>query len=136
MGGGEYGADTRAELEAEQRGALDSDSVYDCPDVVHLGFERGRARLLDPIREAGAATIEDDNARERPQTPQPAGERLDAPHVLDVRGEARDDHEVERPFAKDLVGDVRAVRRLDVADLGRVHAASLAPPRPSRSPRS
>ena len=67
----------------------------------------GGCRCVDPIGEAGAAAVKDDDPRERPEAPQAAGERLDAPHVLDVGGEARDEHEVERPVAEDLVGEMR-----------------------------
>jgi hypothetical protein len=70
--------------------------------------------------------VEDDDPRERPEPPQATRERLNMPHVLDVRGEARHVHQVERPVAEDLVGDVRAVRRLDVARLGSLHTLSLA----------
>jgi hypothetical protein len=62
--GGEHGAEVRAELEAEQRCALDLDSVHDRPDVVHLGLQRRRSRLLEAIRKAGAPAVEDDHARE------------------------------------------------------------------------
>src|SRR6185295_762375 len=61
----------------------------------------------------------------RPEPPQAARERLETPHVLDVRGEARHVHQIERPIAEDLVGDVRAVRGLDVTRLGWLHAPIL-----------
>src|SRR5262249_49793837 len=59
--------------------------------------------------------------RERAEPPQATRERLETPHVLDVRSEARHVHQVERPVAEDLVGDVRAVRCLDVPRLRRFH---------------
>ena len=89
-------------------------------------LERRQVRLVNPIREARAATVEDDDPRERPEAPQAACERVDAPHVFDVGREARHVHQVERPIAENLVGDVRAVWRLDVASLRRLHTLSLA----------
>ena len=126
VGGREDRAEKGAVLGAEERRPLDRGGIHDRADVVHPRLERRQVRLVDPIREAGAATVEDDDPRERPEPPQATRERLDTPHVLDVRGEARHVHQVERPVAEDLVGDVRAVRRLDVARLGSLHTLSLA----------
>ena len=132
VGSREDRAEMGAVLGAEERRPLDRRRVHDCADVVHPRLERRQVRLVDTIREAGAASVEDDNPRERPEPPQAAHERLDAPHVLDVRGEPRYVHQVERPVAEDLVGDVRAVRRLDVARLGRLHPLSVARPQRAR----
>jgi hypothetical protein len=118
-------AENGAVLGAEERRPLDRGGIHDRADVVHPRLERRRVRLVDPIRKTGAATVEDDDARERTKAQQATRERLDTPHVLDVRGEARHVHQVERPVAEDLVRDVRAVRCLDVARLGRLHAPIL-----------
>jgi len=92
VGGREDRAEKGAVLGAEERRPLDRGGIHDRADVVHPRLERRQVRLVDPIREAGAATVEDDDPRERPEPPQASRERLDTPHVLDVRGEARHVH--------------------------------------------
>jgi len=66
VGGREDRAEKGAVLGAEERRPLDRGSIHDRTDVVHPCLERRQVRLVDPIREAGAATIENDDPRERP----------------------------------------------------------------------
>src|SRR5205823_11406522 len=75
------------------------------------------------IGQARAALVEDDQTREGGEPLEEARQRRLLPRQLDVRHPARDEDEIQRPFADDLVGDV------DVAAAGeaglRSHEASL-----------
>jgi hypothetical protein len=62
--------------------------------------------------EPRATLIEDDHAAERREPPHPVAVEWVLPSEIDVRNPARDDDEIERPLADDLIGNV------DVAALG------------------
>ena len=66
VGGREDRAEKSAVLGTEERRPLDPGGIHDCADLVHPRLKRRQVRLFDPIREAGAATVENDDSRERP----------------------------------------------------------------------
>ena len=59
-----------------------------------------------PIREAGAALVEQDKARERIALRQETRQSRLFPIHLDIRDPSRHKHEVSRPFAQNLAGDM------------------------------
>jgi hypothetical protein len=110
IGCGEQQAHRSALGYAEQRCALRTGRVHHRAHVVHALFESRNSR--EPIRQAGAALVEQDQAREAGE----AGKEFRVCRVLpgnvEVRDKARHINYVERPVADDLVGDV------DVAAFG------------------
>ena len=73
------------------------------------------------IRETGPACVEDDEPRERSEAAEEPREGRLIPLVLDMREQARDEHEVDGAVADDLVRDVD-LATLGVSRLGR-HAS-------------
>jgi hypothetical protein len=75
----------------------------------------------EPIGEARSSTIDDDESAERRQPPEEmrVGGKLPVPG--EVRPEPRDEQEVDRPVADDLIGDVDAIRSRRVVDLRDLH---------------
>src|SRR5215210_40764 len=120
MGRGEQHAHVPAFGMAEQGGVLGADRVHDGANVVHPLLERRQLIVGDVVGEAGAALVEQDQARERREPPEEARQLRLLPHELDVRDPAGNVDEIERPLAHDLVGDVD-VAASGVARLGRRH---------------
>ena len=75
----------------------------------------GRSR--DRIGQAGAALVEENQAREGRQPAEKPRERRLLPEIFEVRHPAHDEDEIDRAVAADLVGDVHvtAARVLDRA---------------------
>lgn len=96
---------------AEERRELAADGVQHRANVVHARLEIGKSDR--PIRETGAALVEQDQPRERGEAPEQVGIARLLPVDVEVGDESGDEHEVERPLAHDLEGDVDlAVSRL------------------------
>ena len=89
---------------AEQRGPLASDCIHDRPHVVHAGLEIGQPDTS--IRQPRPALVEADQPREGSKPAEEARQLGVFPLDLEVREESGDEHEVERPAARDLVRDV------------------------------
>jgi hypothetical protein len=101
--GGEQHAHRPALGDPEQRRPFGSRGVHHRPDIVDPLLE-GR-HLADGIGEPGAALVEDDQARERADPIEEASKRKRLPLEFEVRGEAKDEDDVELPVADDLIGD-------------------------------
>ncbi len=103
---------------ADERRVVRSHLVHHRPHVVHALLER--RELGDAIGEAGAALVDQDEARERRQAVEKAREGRLGPEVLEVRDPAHDEDEIARTAADDLVGDVD-VAAARVVRLGHRH---------------
>jgi hypothetical protein len=104
---------------AEERSRLASGSVHDRADVVHPRLEVGEADVA--VGEPGAALVEADEPREGREPVEDARVGGMLAVDLEVREEARDEDEVERPVTRDGVRDVD-VAASGVAD-GLAHSA-------------
>ena len=104
IGGGEQDAHRPALRESEQRGALRAGGVHHRADVVHAILQRRRRG--DRVGKPRAALVEQDQPRERGELVEEARDPRVRPLQVQVRDEARHEHEVERTVADDLVGDV------------------------------
>jgi hypothetical protein len=80
--------------DAEEGGALRAGGVHHRPHVVHPFLQPGK--LGDPIRQACAAAVEEDQAREGRQPAEERGEGRVLPRLLDVRHPSRHQHQIER----------------------------------------
>jgi hypothetical protein len=106
---------------ADERRRLAADRVHDRADVIHPRLE---VRQPDrAIGQSGAALVEADQAGERAEPVQHVRRGRVRPVVVEVRHEAGNEDEVERPVAGHLVGDVH-VAALRVLDR-RAHAPDL-----------
>jgi hypothetical protein len=90
---------------AEQGGALGSRRVHDRANVIHSLRKGGR--FPDWIRKAGASLIEDDEPTEGCQPVQELRQVRFFPRHIEMRHEAMNQHQIERPLTKDLVGDAQ-----------------------------
>jgi hypothetical protein len=90
-----------------------ADRIHDRAHVVHARFEIGHAERS--VRETGTALVEPDQARNRAESFEEVRMTRLLPVLLEVGDEARDEHEVDRAVAGDLVGDVE-VAAARVAD--------------------
>jgi hypothetical protein len=119
---GEQQAHGRALGHTVERGASGPDRVHHGPYVVHARLEGWRAP--NAVRHPGAALVEADQPRERPDALEegcPPGNRgLD----LEVTHEPGNEHDVERAVAADLVGDMD-LAALRIARLRFGHARSV-----------
>ena len=113
IGRGEEDRHRRALGVAEQHGAAAVDRVHDRAHVVHARLEVGHAGR--PVGEAGAALVEADQAGDRAEPFEEVRVARLLPVLLEVGDEAGDEHEVDRPVAGHLVGDVE-VAAARVAD--------------------
>ena len=103
----------RAALVERHHGrAVGSGRVEHRVHVVDLLLERGR--LLDPLRHAGPAAVEHDQARERRQPGEEARDRRVVPDVLHGGDRLRHVEQVDRAVAEGRPGDRPAVARGDV----------------------
>ena len=127
IGGGEQDAHRPALREPEQRGALGAGGVHHGADVVHALLERRRSG--DRVGEPGAALVEQDQPRERGELVEEPGDARVGPLQVQVRDEARHEHEVERPVADDLISDVdvAALRVVGLRRHGRMRTISGGP---------
>ena len=96
---------------------LRADGVQHCTNVVHARLQVGQALGGDPVGEAGAALVEEDQSPHRREPPVERRELRVFPAGLERADPAVDEHEVDRPVADDLVGDpdVAASRVGDLA---------------------
>ena len=101
--------------DAEERGSLGAHGIHHGPHVIHPLLERRDA--ANAIGEPRAALVEPDEPRERAQALEEAGRPRMLPLIFQVRHEAGDDDEVERPASRHLVGDVQTAA-LRVLSLG------------------
>ena len=92
--------------EAQGDGAFRPHIVEHRADVVHPDFERRRCVHRDGIGQPGPALVEQDQATRRCQAAQEHGQVRLFPVEFDVREEPRHEHEIHRPLARGLVGDV------------------------------
>lgn len=109
-------------MEARSEPAASRDRTH----IVHPQLERWQALVRHAVGEAGAAFVEQDQARERREPPQKVRVLGHLPALLDIRDPARNPDQVERPLPDNLIGDV------DLADLGikgpgPVHTGNLRP---------
>ena len=74
--------------------------------------------MVDGVRHARAALVEEDDSAELPESPQEIGCLRLLPHHLDVAHPPRDDDEVDRTLTEYLICDVQ-VAALGVAGLRR-----------------
>ena len=102
----------------EERRPLGARSVHDRSHVVRPLLERLHPR--DRVGQPGAALVEEDQARERAEPVEEANDRGHLPLELEVGGEAKHEHQVDRPVADHLIGD-RAVTGLGVVRWGSAH---------------
>ena len=107
IGRGEQGGHGPAFGDSEEGCPLAADRVEDRTDVRHRLLEGRRAR--GTVGQALTALVEEDQAREGREPVEQARGRRVLPDGLDVEDEARDEHEVERTLAMDLVRDADAV---------------------------
>ncbi len=89
---------------AEERRALAADGVHDRAHVVHPRLEVGQSD--GTVGEAGPALVEADQPGEGAKPLEQPRRRRVEPVGVEMRDESRDEHEVERPSAGHLVGDV------------------------------
>ena len=102
IGGREEQGQRTALGRPQERSPGGADCVHHRTDVVHAGFERGDA---DPVRHAGAAFVESDQAAEGGELAIESFQRAMQPGELDIRDEALNPHQVERPRPHHLIGD-------------------------------
>src|SRR5262245_17508277 len=101
---------------------------------MHALLEREDLRAA--VEHAGTALVEQDNAAERGEAPEECAMVGRPPGRFDVRNETRNEQQVERTFAEDLIGDVNVVA-LDITGRGYCshrflrHASEAVPGRPS-----
>jgi hypothetical protein len=62
--------------------------------------------LSSTLRQAGATLVEDDETRESRQPLEEAREQRLGPELFDVRDLIHDEHQIDRPVADHLIGDV------------------------------
>ena len=124
VGGGEHGRHRAALERADDRDALRADGIHHGDQIVHLVLERRGAE--ERVREARAAPVEGDEAREARDPPHHAHERALGPEVLDLRDPGRNPHQVDGSVSLHDVGDVQ-VAALGVAGHGR-HGINLPTP--------
>ena len=115
VGGGEEQRHRAALGDAEEGGPLDSDRIHDGPHVVHAVLER--VDPGDPVGEPRAPLVEADEPREGAQPLEEVSRPRVLPLVFEMGHEAGDEDEVDRPGARDLVGDVE-IAALRVLGLG------------------
>jgi hypothetical protein len=101
--------------DAEERGSLAAHGIHHGPHVIHPLLERRDA--ANAIGEPRPALVEPDEPRERAQALEEAGRPRMLPLIFQVRHEAGDDDEAERPASRHLVGDVQTAA-LCVLSLG------------------
>ena len=101
--GGEQRAHRAALRAPEERRALGRGSVEHGADVVHHLLEG--AERQDPVREARASPVEQDQARERGKAVEHVRVGRPPPVLLEVREVARGPEEVDRAVADHLVRD-------------------------------
>jgi hypothetical protein len=89
--------------DTHEDGALGADRVHDGADVVHPLLERAHGCV---VREAHAALVEEDQAREAREPLHEAAVARFFPVGLEVREPAHDEDEVDVARPKHLVGDV------------------------------
>jgi hypothetical protein len=85
-------------------GAVESDLVHDCTDVVRSLFERGDSGR--PVREPSPPLVEADEAGERAPRFDLTSERSEVPPQVEMGDRARREHDVDRSFARDLKRDL------------------------------
>jgi hypothetical protein len=71
------------------------------------GLETNTLIDANSIRQAGAAAVEEDRAREAPVAPAHAGGLRILPLQVEMRRRSADHHDIRRPVAKHLEGDPR-----------------------------
>ena len=79
---------------------------------------------MDAVGKPCASLVEENNPATLTQPLQPAREARFGPIVLKMRNETRRHDDVDRPVAKNLIGNMD-LAAFCVACLGRVHTASL-----------
>ncbi len=102
---------------------LRTDRVEDSAHVVHAVLH---GACLDPVREAHAALVEEDEPREQRQ---PLAELAIGPIVpvdVEVGDVPLDEDQIRRPGSHDLIGDVDVAIPGEVD--GRAHAANVPQP--------
>ena len=109
---GEDGARRSGLGDTEQGRSLAPDRVHDRAQVVHPRFDREAARA---VREPDAAGVDDDEAPSLREPVAELGELRRLPERVEV-GQEREQDEVRRPLADDLVRD-RDVAAPRVADI-------------------
>jgi hypothetical protein len=92
--------------DAQERRALRSGGVQHSANVVHPLLQGRKGVDRDPIRQACAALVEQDQPGKGRQTPQKAGKRRLLPRPLKIRDPALNKHQGERSFSEHLVRDV------------------------------
>ena len=98
VGGREQGGDRCAVPRTDQCSSFRARGVHDRSHIVHPFLERGRTE--HGIRDPGASLVEEKDARERGERSVVVPPALELPAVVDVREEARNDHEVERALCR------------------------------------
>ena len=134
IGGREENRQGRALGYPEEHRMLGTGGVHDRPDVVHALLE---GRDTDhAVGHAYSTLVEQDEAGERSQPLEEAGDVWILPPDLDVADKPFDEHEVALRLTDDLVRDVYAISGRRIAgrrDIGHGHSLSSSPgPRPKR----
>ena len=119
------------------RGALGAGRVEHRQHLARLLFERRQLSQVERIREARPSHVEADQAAERCQAIEHPSEGRQLPSQLNVGRAKRQEHEVQRAVANNLIGDIRAIIGLGVASVGDIsHQSppSILPNRLDRCP--
>ncbi len=111
---------------ATEHGSLRADLVQHNAEVLDAGLQVGDRNVS--TREAGPATIVQDQPRERGQTPEDAPEVSVLPDRVYVPEPIELIYEVDRTFADGLIGDVRLVWRLGVCSVAQRHQPFIRAP--------
>ena len=106
IGRGEQHRDRAAVAVAEDDDPLAADCIDDGRDVVHPALDGGNRAQRYGVGDARAPLVEADHPSHRRQALQEARQLRLFPHDLDVVGVIRDEDDVARASAKDLVGDM------------------------------
>ena len=89
---------------AEQRGTLRADGVHDSAHVVHSRLQIGKSS--GPVGEPRSSLVEANQPRERRESAEKMRRASLVPVVLEMRNEPRHQHQVARPVADNLIGDI------------------------------
>ena len=130
---GEQRSHHRSLIGTQQHGALDPDGIHDRAHVAHPLLQERKSVDRNRIRQTDPTLVERDHATERREPAEVVRKAREVPARLDMAEPGRDENEIGRPFAHDLIRDVN-VTRLRISRLRRRHSAmrmrGLEPPRP------
>ena len=125
VGGGEEHGHLAAFGVPEKRRPLGANGVHYAANVFHPLLQGRQRRERNGIRDARPPLIEAEESAEGREATKETGQRRLLPHDFDVAAPVRDEHEVARTAADDLVRNVAVVaRRVSCLDV--VHGGAVA----------